>query len=126
MSIMLADVPVPDREVLELTRRRRASGFLDTAEALELAYDSERRAVALTVPDREAIMRTLEDAPDELAELRGVLLREHEWRQREGLWDQAGRGPYRAPDPQSGSKAESSLEMRRAPVPSARIAYTAG
>jgi hypothetical protein len=34
--------------------------------------------VALTVPDREAIMRTLEDCPDGLAELRGVLLREHE------------------------------------------------
>jgi len=25
------------------------------------------------------------DCPDELAELRGVLLREHEWRVREGL-----------------------------------------
>jgi hypothetical protein len=37
------------------------------------------------VPDREAIIRTLDDAPDSLAELRGVLLREHEWRLREGL-----------------------------------------
>jgi hypothetical protein len=66
MSITLAGVPVPDRDVLELTRRLRASGFLDTAEALELAYDSERRVVSLSVPDREAIMRTLEDCPDEL------------------------------------------------------------
>ena len=32
--MMLASVPVPDRDVLELTRRLRASGFLDTAEAL--------------------------------------------------------------------------------------------
>jgi hypothetical protein len=31
------------------------------------------------------ILRALEDCPDELAELRGVLLREHEWRAREGL-----------------------------------------
>jgi hypothetical protein len=85
MSIMLADVPVPDREVLELTRRRRASGFLDTAEALELAYDSERRAVALTVPDREAILRTLEDGPDELGELRGVAAQGAAWRMEHGL-----------------------------------------
>ena len=82
---MLAGVPVPDRDVLELTRRLRASGFVDTAEALELAYDSERRVVALTVPDREAIMRTLEDCPDELGELHGVLLREHAWRMEHGL-----------------------------------------
>jgi hypothetical protein len=82
---MLAGIPVPDRDVLEVTRRLRASGFLDTAEALELAYDSERRVVSLTVPDREAILWTLEDGPDELAELRGVLLREHVWRRREEL-----------------------------------------
>jgi hypothetical protein len=59
---VLAGVPVLDRDELELTRRLRASGFLDTAEVLELAYDSQRRVVALTVPDREAIMRTLEDS----------------------------------------------------------------
>ena len=41
--------------------------------------------VALTVPDREAIIRTLADGPDELAELRGVLLREHAWRMEHGL-----------------------------------------
>jgi hypothetical protein len=49
------------------------------------ACESERRVVALTVPDREAILRTLEDCPDELAEFRGVLPREHESRRREGL-----------------------------------------
>jgi hypothetical protein len=27
----------------------------------------------------------IEDPPDQLAELRGVLMNEHEWRQREGL-----------------------------------------
>jgi hypothetical protein len=31
------------------------------------------------------VLRVLEDAPEGLAELRGVLLREHEWRIREGL-----------------------------------------
>jgi hypothetical protein len=82
---MLAGIPVADRDVLELTRRLRASGFVDTAEVLELGYDSERRVGALTVPDREAILRTLEDSPGELAELRGVLLREHAWRMEHGL-----------------------------------------
>lgn len=37
------------------------------------------------VDDREAIVRVLDDPVDGLAELRGVLLREHEWRTREGL-----------------------------------------
>jgi hypothetical protein len=37
------------------------------------------------VPDREAILRALDDPPTGLPELRGVLLREHEWRKREGL-----------------------------------------
>jgi hypothetical protein len=41
--------------------------------------------VALTVPDREAIMRTLEDGPGEFAELRSVVLREHDWRMEQGL-----------------------------------------
>jgi hypothetical protein len=41
--------------------------------------------LALTIADREAIIRTLDDPPDDLAELRGVLLREHEWGVREGL-----------------------------------------
>jgi hypothetical protein len=38
-----------------------------------------------TILEREAILRVLEDRPEEFSELRGVLLREHEWRRREGL-----------------------------------------
>jgi uncharacterized protein (DUF1778 family) len=84
-SVMLAGIPVDDRLVLELAGRLRDAGFDDTAATLEDAYDTERRVVALTVPDREAIVRVLDDPPDELAELRGVLLRKHEWRVHEGL-----------------------------------------
>ena len=40
---------------------------------------------ALEVDEREAILRVLEDGPEEFAELRAVLLQEHVWRQREGL-----------------------------------------
>ena len=43
------------------------------------------QVLALTIPEREAILRALDDPPDGLCELRGVLLREHEWRVREGL-----------------------------------------
>jgi hypothetical protein len=85
VSIMLAGIPVDDRLVLELARLLREAELNSTAEVLEDAYDHERHVVALTVPNREAIVRVLEDCPDELAELRGVLLREHAWRRSEGL-----------------------------------------
>ena len=42
--------------------------------------------LALTIEDRERILGALDDArTDALAELRGVLLQEHEWRSQEGL-----------------------------------------
>ena len=74
-----------DRDVLEIAGLLRDAGLDDTAEKLENAYDSETRVLALTIADREAILRALEDCPDGLAELSGVLVREHEWRVREGL-----------------------------------------
>ena len=50
--------------MLELAGRLRDSGLDDTADTLEDACaDPERRVVALTIPDREAILRVLEDAP---------------------------------------------------------------
>ena len=56
-----------------------------TAERLERAYDREARIVALDVPDREAILRVLEECPEDLLELRATLLQEHVWRTRQGL-----------------------------------------
>jgi hypothetical protein len=41
--------------------------------------------VALTIDDREFILAVLDDPPPGLEELRGVLLRELEWRRAEGL-----------------------------------------
>ncbi|MBA3377026.1 MAG: hypothetical protein H0U00_14650 [Actinobacteria bacterium] len=52
---------------------------------LEGAWDAETKVLALTIDDREHILRALDDPPAGLAELRGVLLREHEWRRRVGL-----------------------------------------
>ena len=41
--------------------------------------------LALTIDERAIILGTLEDPPEGLAELRAVLLNEHEWQQQEGL-----------------------------------------
>jgi hypothetical protein len=83
--VLLAGLPVPDRLVLELAQCLRAEGLNDTAETLEDASDGERSIVALTISDREAILSALEYCPYGLAELRSVLLLEHEWRVAEGL-----------------------------------------
>ena len=64
---------------------RSRTELIFTAERLERACDREARIVALDIPDSEAILRVLEDCPDELAELRAVLLQEHVGRVRDGL-----------------------------------------
>jgi hypothetical protein len=84
-SMMRAGIPVRDQDVLELARLLRDGAFTDVAEKLENAYDVETKVLALTIPERETIIRALDDPPDGLAELRGVLLSEHEWRVREGF-----------------------------------------
>ena len=61
----LAGLPVADRAVLELTRRLRKNELDATAERLERACDREAKIVALDITDREAILRVLEDCPDE-------------------------------------------------------------
>lgn len=84
-AMVLGGIPIRDQHVLELARLLRDANFDVVAERLEDAYDVETKVLALAVPEREAILRALDDPPDGLAELRGVLLHEHEWRVREGL-----------------------------------------
>ena len=64
--------------VLELARRLRDAEFADAAEKLEHAWTQEDKQVALETDDREALLSVLVDAPEELVELRSVLLQEHE------------------------------------------------
>lgn len=71
---MLAGVPVEAELVRELIDRVDEP----TAGQLEGALDAGRAVVALSVADRERILRALEDCPEGLVELRGVLLREYE------------------------------------------------
>ena len=82
---MLAGVPVPEAAVLELARLARGASFDGTAERLEDAWHLETKVLALTVGEREEILRALEESPDGFAELRGALVRDREWRQRIGL-----------------------------------------
>jgi hypothetical protein len=80
---MLAGIPVPDQLVLVLAARLREASINTTAQVLEDAWDAEHALVGLTISDREAILRVLDDCPDGLDELRAVLVQEHVWRRRE-------------------------------------------
>jgi hypothetical protein len=82
----LAGIPGSDADVETLTKLLREAELPLTAEKLEKALLLETRVLALTITDRESILQALADAPTPgVAELRSVLLREHESRVREGL-----------------------------------------
>ena len=83
--MQLAGVSGPDRDVLELSGLLGDAGFDELAERLLMALANERPVVSLTIDGREMIIRSLDDPPELLDELSAVLLREHEWRVREGL-----------------------------------------
>jgi hypothetical protein len=59
----LAGVPIPDADVLELARLLGTAGFADLAARLEDAWEVETKVIALTVPEREVILRALEEPP---------------------------------------------------------------
>ena len=61
--MLLAGLQIPDRLVLELAQCLRTEGLNDIAETLEDAYDNERGVVGLTISEREAILRALEQCP---------------------------------------------------------------
>jgi len=47
--------------------------------------ERQSKLLGLTIEDREVILNVLVDCPQPLTELRGVLLQEHEWRERQGI-----------------------------------------
>lgn len=79
---MLAGIPISRESVLRLA----ADVDEPAAGTLEAGLDADRHTIALTILEREQILRCLDDhGIEELAELRAVLLKEHEWRVRIGL-----------------------------------------
>ena len=81
----LAGLDITDDCTLELVKRLRRAAFEHQADTIEGALVAGQAEVSLTLPDRLAVLTVLDDPPDGLAELRGVLLSEHEWARREGL-----------------------------------------
>jgi hypothetical protein len=55
------------------------------AHRLERAVADDVELLALTLDERALMLSALEDPPQELAELRAVLLADHQWRRVEGL-----------------------------------------
>ena len=80
--VYLAGLPVRNDLDLELARLVDDPGL---ASKLETNYGRMTKVLALTIPERETIIRALEDPPAGLEELRAVLLREHVWRRAAGL-----------------------------------------
>jgi hypothetical protein len=82
---MLASLPVPADAVDELADLVRDAGADDLADRLERALADEVKLLALTLDERALMLSALEDPPQDLAELRAVLLADHQWRSAEGL-----------------------------------------
>jgi len=84
--VLLAGFDVPASDVLDLAVMLRRADYAHTADAIEGAIVADLPDVALTIPDRAAILRVLDEPPaGPLAQLRGSLLEEHVGRVRDGL-----------------------------------------
>jgi hypothetical protein len=71
--------------VAELANTVKAMGAAKLADRLERARADGVALLALTLDERAIILSALDDPSEGLAELRGVLMNEHEWRQRTEL-----------------------------------------
>ena len=80
----LAGIPVPDTAVVELISRLHSAELDSPADHLQRTLGRGARVVALDEFDRHAILRVLEDCPDQLLELRATLV-QVAWRLRRGL-----------------------------------------
>lgn len=83
--MMLLGLPVPDNAVDDLAEIVRAAGSDDLADRLERPRTDGVKQIALTLDERALMLSALEDPPQEQAELRAVLLADHQWRHSEGL-----------------------------------------
>ena len=112
---MLAGLPVPIYAVHELADLVRDAGADDLADRLEAALETDVKLLALTLDERALMLSALEDPPDDLAELRAVLLADHQWRRgrRDRLIQTAA-----SPSPQKPGRRPLPTERGREPHPS--------
>jgi hypothetical protein len=89
--MMLAGLPVPNDAVAELATIVRGAGADELADRLERALTDEVKLLALTLDERALMLNALDEPPQELAELRAVLLADHQWRRGEGARLKSGR-----------------------------------
>ena len=82
--MMLAGVPVSDTAPRRLRAGSGAAGADELADRWKHGL-ADVSLLALTIAGGRRSWTVLEDGPDELAELRAVLCKEHEWRVGEGL-----------------------------------------
>ena len=75
----------PTTPVQKLALLLRDAGADELADRLEQAFADEVELLALTRAERTVMLSALEDPPQELADLRAVLLADHQWRRGEGL-----------------------------------------
>jgi hypothetical protein len=83
--MMLAGLAVPADGVEQLAALVRIGGAAELADRLERTLDNQVKLLALSLDERALLLSALEDPPQGLAELRAVLLADHQWRRREGL-----------------------------------------
>ena len=83
--MMLAGIPVATPAVHWIALTLRESGAHAFADRLDRTVSDDIKLVALTIDERALILNTLDDPPEELGELRAVLMNEQQWRGREGL-----------------------------------------
>ncbi len=74
--MQFAGVALSDADVLKLAGLL-GGGFVEVRERLVNAYNLETKVLALTIVERESILRALDAADRCVADLRGVLLAEH-------------------------------------------------
>ena len=82
----VAGIDIPNAHIFDLAVLLRRGDYAHPADTLEGAIAANQADVALTVPDRIAILSVLDEPPNKaLAQLRAVLLQEHVGRVRDGL-----------------------------------------
>lgn len=79
--MLVGGVPVDERLLTELARLLPPT----LARRLDTALFYRAKVLGLTIAEREAVLAALEEPPAGLEELRAALLKEHAWRDREGL-----------------------------------------